>query len=315
MKYVAEISGEHQGNFGRASQLVMHAASSGATHVKFQCFTPEQMVGDPEYRMPGGLWKGVRLLDLYRDTHTPRDWFPDLFQLCRDEGVVPMASPFHPNDVSFLEKLGCEVYKISSFETCFPSLLDAVLQTGKEVYISTGTSNYWEMCRLWKMFGRRAVYLKCTSAYPASPHNANLRTLSAWQSWDHRVGISDHTRGIGVAIAAAVLGAEVIEKHFTISRADGGPDAEFSLEPMEFGQMVAECETAIASIGTVSYGPTEGVGLRRSLWWARDLPAGHVVEPGDVMIRRPALGRSPWDASSLFGTELMDDVKANTPCR
>jgi pseudaminic acid synthase len=268
---VAEVSANHLGSFDRAVDIVKAAAAAGADAVKLQTFTPEQMV-DPEKVIEAGPWAGRKALDLYREAHTPRSWHAPLFDLAKWLRLTAFSAPFHPDDVDFLEKLGCPMYKIASFELTDTDLVAYAARTGKPLILSTGMASESEVFR-----AAAAAFdggcpdltlLKCTSAYPADARDAHLRTMQDLRAHAPKVGISDHSLGIGVAVAAAALGADVIEKHLTLSRADGGPDAAFSMEPTEFAQMVTECRRAAAAVGEVRYGPTESekphLNLRRA---------------------------------------------------
>lgn len=260
---IAEISANHLGSVNRALELIRAAANAGAGGVKFQTFTPEQMV-DADRVIEAGPWAGRLAIDLYREAHTPREWHPMLFAAAKRYGLVPLSSVFHPDDVDYLETLDCPMYKISSFENGDLPLIARVAFTGKPMLISTGMATTEDLdglhrCLLAGASMQSTTLLKCTSAYPAREDEANLVTMSHMRArWGCDVGLSDHTPGIGVAVAATAMGATVIEKHLTLSRADGGPDAAFSMEPHEFAQMVIECRRAAAAIGTVQYGPTPG---------------------------------------------------------
>lgn len=269
-RLVAEISGNHLGSVERMHRLVKAAINAGADAVKLQTFTPEQMA-DLGAIVQAGPWAGCNLVDLYRRTHIPREWYPELFALGRRFGVEVFSSVFHPDDVDFLEILSCPRYKIASFELTDHALIRRVARTGKPIIISTGMATEEEI----KEAAEAALnadggcldvtLLKCTTAYPAPASEANLRAMYCLPAIPRRppgvstvrYGLSDHTLGIGVAVAAAALGASMIEKHLTLSRADGGPDAGFSMEPHEFGQLVLECRRAEQAIGEVRYGPTE----------------------------------------------------------
>ena len=256
-RVVAELSANHNGDLARAISIVDAAARAGAWGVKFQTFTPEQMVS-PDLIIETGPWAGRRALDLYREAHTPREWHKRLFERARELGMTPFSSVFHPDDVAFLETLDCPIYKVSSFELTDHKLLAAAGDTGKPVVISTGMATWEEIKYAAAMIGAEDLtILKCTSAYPADASDANLLAMAYL---DHMpgctaFGLSDHTPGIGVAVAAVALGASMIEKHLTLRRSDGGPDAAFSMEPEEFAQLVTECRRAAAAIGEVKYGP------------------------------------------------------------
>lgn len=257
----AELGGNHLGLFQRAIELIDAAAESGADAVKFQAFTPEQMA-DHGVKIESGPWAGRDLLDLYRETHTPRTWFPSLFEHARRLGLTPFASVFHPDDVDFLETLGCPIFKISSFEITDLPLIRYAAKTGKRIIISTGMATRAEIFDAVIAAGGEnrvpvlPTLLKCTSAYPSEPKDANLRAMAAMFS-GCPCGLSDHSLTTAIPVAAAVLGASVIEKHLTLSRDDGGPDAAFSLEPHEFRAMVQDVRDAVAALGEAKFGPTE----------------------------------------------------------
>lgn len=261
---IAEIGGNHLGSFDRAMALILAAKYVGADAVKFQCFAPEQMA-DPGVQIESGPWAGRDLLDLYRETNTPREWFPIMFDAAKKAGMTPFASVFHPDDVDFLEALDCPWYKISSFELTDLDLIRYVAKTGKRIIMSTGMATMAEISNALMASGclglvptHQRVLLKCTSAYPSAPKDANLRAMGAYAGFfGCAYGISDHSLTTAIPVAAAVLGASMIEKHLTIRREDGGPDAAFSLEPAEFGAMVRDVRTAVASMGEVKFGPTD----------------------------------------------------------
>ena len=315
---VAEMSANHLGSLDRALRIVDAAADAGADAVKIQTFTPSQMVGNPDYIIPGGPWHGRRLLSLYEEAHTPREWHKPIFDRCKEQGIVGFSTPFHLDDVAFLETLDCPIYKISSFEINDHELIKACAKTGRTLIISAGMATAEEICKAVAATKRRwdehIIVLKCTSAYPADASNANLATMTRIAGLS---GLSDHTPGIGVAVAAAALGATVIEKHLTLCRANGGPDAEFSMEPDEFAQMVVECRRAAASIGKVTFGPSasekSSLELRRSLWFAQALPEGTVIQRSHLKSARPALGLSPSRLTSILGKKVKQLLLAGDP--
>jgi len=272
-RIVAELSANHLGHLDRALEIIEAAAAAGASAVKFQTFTPEQMA-EPGVVIQSGPWAGREALDLYREAHTPREWHGPLFARARELGIVAFSSVFHPDDVDFLETLGCPMYKIASFEINDLPLIRRAARTGKPVIISTGMASLEEIelaaAVVECAYSPRGhlTLLKCTSAYPARPNDAHLATMMDMRNRiGCEVGLSDHTLGIGVAVAAAALGATMIEKHLTLARSDGGPDAAFSMEPDEFVQMVTECRRAAEAVGEVCYGPSAAeapyLGLRR----------------------------------------------------
>lgn len=257
---VAELGASHNGSFDRAYELVEAAAKAGADAIKLQTFMPEQMA-DEATVIASGPWAGRKLLDLYRECHTPRAWHQPLFLKAKSLGMTAFSSVFHPDDVDFLETLDCPMYKISSFEILDLPLIRHAASKKKPLIISTGMASEREIEDAW--FSTAGCYpvtmLKCTSAYPSPVSEANLLTMKDWlrPRYAYDVGVSDHTLGVGVAAAAVALGASMVEKHLTLSRSDGGPDAGFSSEPHEFAAMVKACHEAAAAIGEVRYGPTE----------------------------------------------------------
>ncbi len=267
---VAEIGGNHMGDLDTALLLIDEAKAAGADAVKFQCFTPEQMA-EPGSVIEAGPWAGRHLLDLYRETHTPRAWFKTLFDFAHSIGIVPFSSVFHPDDVDFLETLGCPFYKIASFELTDLPLIRHAARTRKPIILSTGMATHHEI--EWASLaaaasGHTTTLLKCTSAYPAPLIDANLVTmLGSRLEFGDDYGLSDHTLGTTAAVVATALGASMIEKHLIASRSDGGPDAAFSAEPHEFKAMVKACNEATEALGQIRYGPTESemahIGLRR----------------------------------------------------
>lgn len=259
---VAEIGANHLGSLKRAERLVIAARKAGADAVKFQCFTPEQMA-DPGVMIESGPWQGRELLDLYRETHTPREWFPALFATAREHELIPFASVFHPDDVDFLETLACSMYKISSFEMLDLPLIERVAATSSNIVISTGMATQEEIAAALRVIRdydalAECTLLKCTSAYPATCADANLLTLADMvRSFACDIGLSDHTMGHSCAVAATVLGASMIEKHLILDRADDSPDAAFSSTPAEFETMVDEVWQVHACLGRVHYFPVE----------------------------------------------------------
>lgn len=261
MKIVAELSANHLGSLERALAIIEAAARAGAWGVKFQTFSPDQMAVAGT-RLQTGPWAGRDMLELYCEAHTPREWHRALFGRARALGLVAFSSVFYQDDVDFLEGLDCPIYKIASFELTDTMLIEYVARTGKPMVISTGMASLPEITRAVSAAEgcEELTLLKCTSAYPASAADANLlagRALEGHFWYPTKWGLSDHTLGIGVAVAAATLGASMIEKHLTLARSDGGLDAGFSMEPHEFAQMVIECERAVAAVGKLRYGPLQ----------------------------------------------------------
>jgi sialic acid synthase SpsE len=250
-----------------------------------------------DYRLAHGPWAGRTLVDLYREAWTPWEWLPDLFAHCRKLGMEPFGAAFDFKSVDYLESLGVKRHKVASFELVDLPLIRYMAGKGKPMILSTGMATTQEVYAAIQAAAVDApliTILTCTSAYPASPHDANLSRGPAMR--EDQWGLSDHTMGIGVACAAAAMGAKMIEKHLTLSRADGGPDAGFSMEPHEFKRMVVECRRAAAAVGTVKYGPgpNESTELRRSMWVTKDVEPGELLCLGlNVATARPALGMSP----------------------
>ncbi|MQX38444.1 pseudaminic acid synthase [Roseospira navarrensis] len=326
---IAEMSGNHNQSLDRALAIVEAAAAAGAHGLKLQTYTPDTLTLDcdrPDFMVSGSdtPWAGRRLYDLYAEAMTPWDWHAPLFERARALGMIPLSTPFDDTAVDLLESLDSAVYKIASFETNHLPLLRRVAATGKPVIMSTGMATAGEIERAVATLRdggcRDIVLLKCTSTYPATPENTNIRTIPHMRAqFGCEVGLSDHTHGLGVAVAGVALGATVIEKHFTLSRADGGVDSTFSMEPAEMAALVAETERAWQALGAVSYGPTEAEvasrRFRRSLYIARDCPAGHVLTAEDVRIVRPGHGLEPAALDDVLGLPLARAVARGEPLR
>lgn len=301
---VAEISASHLGSFDRALALIDAAAHAGADAVKFQCWKDGTMVLG-EHTIVGTGWHGENMRELYRDAWTPWEWFPKLFDYARAHRIDCFASVFDYESLSFLERLNCPRYKIASFEIVDLPLIEAVARTGKPIVISTGMATWVEIERaFWAAHPNIDItLLKCTSAYPATAAGANLATMNGSKWW--KVGLSDHTLGLVVPVAATALGATMIEKHLTLQRSDGGPDAAFSSEPHEFKAMVAACREAALAIGEVRYGPTDAeipsLQFRRSLYWAKAVALGDRISREHLRTARPALGESPAKLDEFIG--------------
>jgi pseudaminic acid synthase len=319
---VAEVSCNHLGSIDRALALIDAAAHAGADAVKFQCWKDGMMcLGD--YTIEGTAWAGERMRDLYRDAWTPWEWFPALFDYARSHRIECFASVFDHESLAFLESLDCPRYKIASFEIVDLPLIEAVAKTGKPIVISTGMASMDSIHQATDMagaFGSHVTLLKCTSAYPATAAAANLATMRDMIGYRHtRVGLSDHTLGLAVPVAATALGATMIEKHLTLRRADGGPDAAFSSEPHEFKAMVDACREAAAALGTIRYGPTEAellsLQFRRSLYWAKDIAQGETITREHFRTARPALGLPPKAMYELIGTTAQYDAEKHEPVR
>ncbi|WP_431893873.1 pseudaminic acid synthase [Nonomuraea sp. bgisy101] len=324
---IAEMSGNHNGDLGRALAIVDAVAASGAHALKLQTYRPDTITVDadgPAFRVGEGheLWGGENLYRLFERAHTPWEWHQPIFERARARGLVPFSSPFDPTAIDLLEKLDTPAYKIASSEIVDLPLIRLAAATGKPLIISTGMATIAEIHAAVEA-AREAgcaqpVVLACTASYPAEPGESNLRALPLLAGITGTVvGVSDHTPGIGVPVAAVALGACVIEKHITLSRADGGVDAAFSLEPAELAALVVESHRAWQSLGAPVIGPrpSEGEGLRfrRSLYVVRDVRAGEPVTPENVRSIRPAGGLPPATASEVMGRAFTRDAAMGTP--
>jgi len=325
--FIAEISANHLGSLERAKSLVREAARVGATAVKFQTYTAETMtLNIQEFSVSDGheLWGGKRLYELYEEAHTPWIWHGELFELSRELGLIPFSSPFDLSAVAFLETLNCPIYKIASLETSDHALIRAVALTGKPIIISTGATEWDEIVDLVKVVkdagNEDLTLLVCTSSYPAIPADAHLQRLTEIrEKLDVKVGISDHTLGIGVSLAAIGLGAVAIEKHLTLKRSDGGADSAFSMEPSEFQSLVSEGKDAFQAIGnrrwTIQDSEKESRRLRRSLYIVKDVKAGEILTSENIRAIRPGEGCSPKYYNELLGKRFKVDGKIGTPLR
>lgn len=323
---IAEMSGNHNQSLDRAIAIVEAAAEAGAHAIKLQTYTADTITlaintGEFFISDENSLWKGTSLHELYKLAHTPWEWHAPIMKRARELGLTCFSTPFDETAVDFLESLGAPAYKIASFENVHIPLIRKVAATGKPVIISTGMANVAELddaVRAARDAGcRDLVLLKCTSTYPATPENSNLRTIPHLRAlFGCEVGLSDHTMGIGGAVAAVALGATVIEKHFTLSRADGGVDSAFSLEPAEFRALVTETERAWQALGAVRYGPTEAekksLVYRRSIYIARDLAEGDELTPENLRCVRPGLGLPPKYYDQLLGRRVNRAVPIGT---
>jgi N-acetylneuraminate synthase len=323
--YVAEVSANHLGSFDRAKQLVLAAARSGANAVKFQTYTPSTMTLDLDNFSVGKdheLWGGRKLFDLYKEAQTPWEWHEELFELALKNGITPFSTPFDLSALDFLESIKCPIYKIASLETGDIELITAVAETGKKVIISTGATNFEEIRdavdAVRSTGNQNLTLLVCTSSYPAHPKDSHLLRMGTLKNeFKCEVGISDHTLGIGVSVAAVALGATVVEKHLTLSRSDGGADGEFSMEPDEFSQLVKESNSAQVSLGTPEWkiqdSEKESRRLRRSLYIVQDVAKGEIVSSNNLRAIRPGEGASPKFLKSYLGLKYKDDYPAGTP--
>ncbi len=326
---IAEMSGNHNQSLSRALEIVDAAAQSGAHAIKLQTYTSDTMTLDLNEREfhisdPKSLWAGRSLYELYGEAHTPWDWHRPIFDRARERGIIAFSTPFDSTAVEFLEALDVPCYKIASFENADLPLIRLVAGTGKPLIISTGMASLAELdetVRTAREAGcRDLILLKCTSTYPATPENTNLRTIPHLRElFGCEVGLSDHTMGVGASVASVALGATVIEKHFTLTRADGGVDSNFSMEPAEMAQLVIETDRAWQALGQVSYGCIEAekksIQFRRSLYIVEDLKTGDVLTHHNVRAIRPGLGLSPKYLDQVVGRRVTQDVRRGTALR
>jgi pseudaminic acid synthase len=307
---VAELSANHNGSLSRALALVDAAADCGCDAIKLQTYTPDTMTLDYPY-YAAGLWEGRTLYDLYREAQTPWEWHAPIFERARQKGLACISTPFSREAVDFLVGLGVDALKIASFEITDLELVRYAASKGKPLYISTGMATREEIIRALAMIDYVPVtLLKCTSAYPAPVSRMNLRTLTGGL-WAQDFGLSDHTLGHTAAVCAVALGATVIEKHLTLSRADGGPDAAFSAEPQEMRELVRACRDAYAALGKVAYGPQAGENpyYRRSIIVAQDIKAGEVLTRENVRCLRPNIGMDAGEYRNVIGKRVGKDLK------
>jgi len=322
---IAELSGNHNGDIRRAMALIDAAARAGAEAVKLQTYTPDTITMDhdgPGFRLEGGLWAGRTLYDLYGEAFTPYEWHAPLFAHARSLGLIVFSSPFDDTAVDLLESLDAPAYKIASFEAIDLPLIEKAAKTGKPLIISTGMTSPQEIAEAVaaaQSAGDGGVaLLHCVSAYPARYEDANLRAIPRLAAdYGCATGLSDHTPGTSTAVAAVALGACIIEKHFTLARADGGPDSAFSLEPDELKRLVDDCRHAWEALGhaTLARAPDEDANrqFRRSLYVMRDVPAGAALTPADIRSIRPGFGLEPKCLPQVLGRPAARDLKRGEP--
>jgi len=322
---IAELSGNHNGDIQRAFKLIEIAKRAGADAVKLQTYTADTITIDhdgPGFTIKGGLWDGRRLHELYREAATPWEWHPALFDYAKKVGITCFSSPFDPSAIDLLEKLKAPAYKIASFEIVDTPLIRYAAKTGKPLVISTGMAEDSEIedaTNAAKSSGGGGIaLLHCTSAYPAPVEEANLMRIPALAArYDCPIGLSDHTLGTEVAIAAVALGAAIIEKHVTLARADGGPDAAFSLEPHELSALVQGVRTAYVALGRadsgISASEKPNVQFRRSLYAVKDIAAGEKVTHENVRSIRPGFGLAPKHLPEITGKRAKLAIKRGTP--
>ncbi len=324
---IAEMSGNHNQSLDRALKIVEEAAKAGADAIKLQTYTADTMtlnIDKDEFKVTDkdSLWYGRHLYELYEEAHTPWEWHKPIFDKAKELGIMAFSTPFDHTAVDFLEDLNVPFYKIASFENTDVNLIRKVASTGKPVIISTGMASLEDLQLMVNTIRdagcENFVMLKCTSAYPASALDANIRTIPHMsQMFDCPVGISDHTMGIGVPIAAVALGAMVIEKHFCLSRAEGGVDSAFSLEPHELKLLVEETNRAYQALGKVKYQTSaieeKSKQHRRSIYFVKDMKAGDMITENCLRCIRPGFGLPPkyWD--KLINSLVKVDVSLGTP--
>lgn len=323
---IAEMSGNHNQSIDRALEIVEAGAKAGVHAIKLQTYTADTMtlnIREGEFLIddPKSLWHGRTLYDLYEEAHTPWEWHKPIFERCRELGIIPFSTPFDHTSVDFLETLDAPCYKVASFENTDLPLITRIVATGKPIIISTGMASIAELedtVRTLRTAGcQDFVLLKCTSNYPSTPEQSHLATIPHLRDlFECQVGLSDHTTGIGAAIASVALGATIIEKHFTLARSDGGVDSAFSLEPDELRSLVKESERAWQALGEITYGVQGGdvksKVFRRSLYVTQDMTAGDIFTEENLRAIRPGLGLPPKDIEFFLGRKINRDAKKGT---
>jgi pseudaminic acid synthase len=323
---IAEMSGNHNQSLARALEIVEAAAETGAHALKLQTYTADTItldVSEGEFFIEdkNSLWKGKSLYDLYQEAHTPWEWHKPIMERARELGILCFSTPFDDTAVDFLEDLNVPAYKIASFENTHLPLIKKVASTGKPMIISTGMASIAELDETVHTIREKGcedfVLLKCTSTYPATPENTNVFTIPHIRKmFNCEVGLSDHTMGIGSSVAAIAHGATVIEKHFTLSRADGGVDSAFSMEPEEMKQLVIETERAWQSLGHIKYGVSDAekgsLNFRRSIYISKNMKKGDVLTQNNLRIIRPGLGLPPKYYDTVLGRKVKNDLKKGT---
>ncbi|MED3802743.1 pseudaminic acid synthase [Lysinibacillus xylanilyticus] len=327
---IAEMSGNHNQSLERALKIVEAAAEMGAHALKIQTYTADTLtldVDSPDFIINDmeSLWKNKKLYDLYNEAYTPWEWHKPIFDRAKELGMIAFSTPFDETAVDFLEELDVPLYKIASFENTDLPLIKKVASTGKPMIVSTGMATLAELdelVRTAKEAGcKDLVLLKCTSTYPATPDNTNILTIAHMKQLfeDVQIGLSDHTMGIGVSVSSVALGATVIEKHFTLDRADGGVDAAFSMEPAEMKALVEETERAWLALGKVTYGPTvkekKSLKFRRSIYVSKDIKAGEKFTTENIKIVRPGYGLQPKYFNQVLNKKARKDYIVGTPLK
>ena len=318
---ICELSGNHNGSLERALAMIDAAAATGADAIKIQSYTPDTMTIDhegPQFQITGGLWHGRGLYDLYREAHTPFEWHAAMFERARQRGVTMFSTPFDETSADLLEGLGAPAYKVASFEAVDLPLIAHVARKGKPMIISTGMANRAEIGEAVATARDNGcsdiVLLHCVSAYPAPVEEANVRTVPLLaETFGCVAGLSDHTPGTAAAVASVALGGAVIEKHFTLARSDGGPDAAFSMEPAEFAALVKDCKNAWRALGTAGFdllgSERASLVFRRSLYVVADIARGEEITVRNVRSIRPGHGMAPKHLPEVLGRVAARDLK------
>lgn len=327
---IAEMSGNHNQSLSRAKEILQAASQCGVHAVKLQTYTADTMTIDQRGGLfditdKNSLWNGRNLYELYQEAHTPWEWHKPLFDYAKELGLICFSSPFDESAVDFLEGLNVPCYKIASFENTDHPLLKKVAQTGKPVIMSTGIADIADISEsvdvLRKNGCDKIILLKCTSTYPSTPENTNLITIPEMQKLfpDSIIGLSDHTMGIGASIASIALGARVIEKHFTLNRADGGVDSAFSMEPGEMKSLVTESERAFLALGKIQFNvqkvEEKSKAFKRSVYIVKDIKTGDRFTKENIRIIRPGDGLAPKYYETIIGKISKSDLKRGTPMK
>jgi pseudaminic acid synthase len=322
---IAEMSGNHNQSIERAKQIIVEAKNCGVHAIKLQTYTAETITMKGAYTITdnNSLWRGQELFDLYNQAYTPWEWHKTLFDYAATLGLICFSSPFDESAVDFLETLNCPIYKIASFENTHIPLIKHIAKTKKPVIMSTGTANINQIKEAVEVLYNNGcsdiTLLKCTSTYPASPENSNILTIPELQKIfpTCKIGLSDHTMGIGVAVASVALGASVIEKHFTISRADGGVDSAFSMEPNEMRMLVEESEKAYKALGKIQLEIQESeiknLVYKRSIYANDDINENELFTSKNIKIIRPSLGLEPKYYDEIINKKAKIFIKKGTP--
>ena len=321
---VAEMSGNHNGDIDRAFTLIKAAKQAGVDAIKFQTYTADTLTIDhdgPEFRVQGGLWDGRSLYELYQEASTPWEWHERLFAKCHELGLTFFSTPFDESAVDFLEDLNVPAYKVASFEVADPPLIKKIAATGKPMIISTGMASEQEIAETVTIVRRsgcsKLALLHCVSAYPAPVEEMDLQTIpDLAERFGVVAGLSDHTLGIAAAVAGVALGASLVEKHFTLRRADGGPDAAFSVEPGELKQLCEQCRIAWSARGRVSYhrksSEQANLVFRRSLYVVKDIAAGEAFTVDNLRSIRPGYGLAPKHLPEVLGKTAAKAIRRGT---